>query len=214
MCVNNDNYEDHIKSLRDFFHRIKEADLTVKPSKIEIGFQEISFLGHNVSQGNIGTEEIISKILNVQIPTTKKHVRSFIGLMNYYSKFIEGFAEKKKAIFSSLLKKNSPSKIVWTEQLNKTFIEIKELFSRTPILKLPNCKLPIVVQTDASGIAIAGCLLQPYDNILRPVLYICRKLNDTKRNYSMIEKEVLAIIYSILKLKKFLIGRKFFNPYG
>lgn len=106
------------------------------------------------------------------------------------------------------MKKDCPAKI-WNHELQTAFQDLKQLFSRTPILKIPNYKIPFVLQTDASNIAIAGCLLQSYEGILHSVLYISRKLNEAERNYSTTEKEALAIIFSILKLKKFLLGRKF-----
>ncbi|BFZ09764.1 hypothetical protein BsWGS_12803 [Bradybaena similaris] len=207
--INNDNCEQHIQSLRRLFKRIEKANLTVKPTKVDIGYTEINFLGHNISKGTVTTDDkIVSKILKLTPPTTKKQVRSIIGLMNYYAKFIPNFSEKT-AVFSSLLQKASPTKITWNETLQKAFEDLKELFSKNPILKIPNYKLPFVLQTDASNVAIAGCLLQLYDETLHPVLYISRKLNEAERNYSTIEKEALAIIFSILKLKKFLLGRKF-----
>ncbi|BFZ05447.1 hypothetical protein BsWGS_08486 [Bradybaena similaris] len=209
MCVNNDNYEDHIASLRQVFERIKQANLTIKPAKVDLCFTEIAFLGHNVSKGTITTDDnIISKILKLEVPTTKKQVRSLLGLMNYYAKFIPGFAEKTQ-LFSTLLGKSYPAKIKWSNELNVAFENLKSLFSQRPILKIANFKLPFILQTDASGTAIAACLLQVYDNVLHPVLYISKKLNQAERNYSTVEKEALAIVYSVLKLKKYLLGRKF-----
>lgn len=95
----------------------------MKLSKVEMCFPEISFLGHQIKHGSVTTDDnIVSKILKIEPPKTKKHVQALLGLINY-SKFIPCFAEKT-AVLSSLLKKEV-RKIVWTNQCQKILDEIK-----------------------------------------------------------------------------------------
>ena len=94
ICVHTEGWTTHLLKLRHVFDRLRLFGLTVKPSKVELGLKEIEFLGHVISQGQLKTDNrIITKIMNLTIPTTKKQVRSLLGLVNYYSKFIPNLAE-------------------------------------------------------------------------------------------------------------------------
>lgn len=96
MSVYFETFQDHIFKLPKALKRIEENCLTVKLSKIEIGFPEISFLGHTIKQGCIATDyAIVSKILKIEPPKSKKCIQYLVGLMNYYAKFMTCFAGGK-----------------------------------------------------------------------------------------------------------------------
>ncbi|BFZ03151.1 hypothetical protein BsWGS_06190 [Bradybaena similaris] len=208
VCMFNNNFEQHVILLEKVFQRERENGLTVKPVKIEIAFPEVSFLGHSIKQGIITTDEsIVSKILKIEPPRTKKHVQSLLGLINYYAKFIPHFANKT-AVLSFLLKKEN-KKLIWTSQCQQVLDELKQLFSTSPILKIPDFKQTFIIQTDASNVAIAGCLGQYYNGTLHTCLYVSRKLNSAERNYATVELEALAVVYTVSKCKKYLLGKPF-----
>lgn len=93
--------------------------------------------------------------------------------------------------------------------MSKTLNEIKTVFSREPILKLPNFDLPFVIRTNSSKTVISGCLGQIFDGIFHRCLYISRKLNCAEQKYSTVELEALAVVYIVMKLKTYLLGRQF-----
>ena len=86
ICIYNDGFDQHLETLDKVFSRLREAGLTVKPAKVELGFEKILFLGHLVGKGVITPEKTkIEKILHLSIHRTKKQVRALVGLVSYYS---------------------------------------------------------------------------------------------------------------------------------
>ncbi|BFZ09104.1 hypothetical protein BsWGS_12143 [Bradybaena similaris] len=208
MCIFTETFDEHLVIMTKVFDRLRDNGLTIKPVKVEIAFKEISFLGHAIKHGIIATDDtIVSKILNIQPPKTRKHVQALLGLINYYAKFVPCFAEKT-AILSSLLKKEN-KKIVWSEKCQNILDEVKKLFSSSPILRTPDYKETFVIQTDASHVAISGCLGQYFQGILHPCYYVSRKLSSAEKNYSTVELEALAVIFTVTKFQKFLLGKPF-----
>ena len=109
ICIYNDGFDQHLETLDKVFSRLREAGLTVKPAKVELGFEKILFLGHLVGKGVITPEKTkIEKILHLSVPRTKKQVyrNSLVGLISYYSKFIPDFSTIKAAL-TDLLKKEA-----------------------------------------------------------------------------------------------------------
>ncbi|BFZ02445.1 hypothetical protein BsWGS_05486 [Bradybaena similaris] len=201
--------EDHIKGLRSLFESLRQHNLTVKPSKVQIGYEEISFLGHVIGNGLLKPEETnVKKILDIQTPKTKKQVRSLLGLANFYNKFIRNFSSIT-AVLSALTQKGKPNKVVWTPQCEAALKQIKKLFSGYPILTLPNLDLPFTLRVDASSTGIGGCLMQDYDTTIHPVLFVSRKLSTSEMKFSTLEREALSIVWSVNKLSKYLMGRHF-----
>ncbi len=219
-CSNVDNYVDdilghtvswdaHMSTLRDIFHRIREASLTVRPSKCYIGYGTIDFTGHVVGKGEIRTEEDkVNKIRNATQPTTKKEVQAFIGLANYYRKFIPNFATIA-APLTDLTKGGMPKKVVWDKPQEHAFKTLRDLLTSSPILRLADLSRHFILRTDASDVGVGAVLLQEYEDGIFPVAYASKKLLDRERNYSVIERECLAIVYGVKKFQKYLYGKEF-----
>uniref|UniRef100_A0A3Q7G3D1 Reverse transcriptase/retrotransposon-derived protein RNase H-like domain-containing protein n=1 Tax=Solanum lycopersicum TaxID=4081 RepID=A0A3Q7G3D1_SOLLC len=121
-----------------------------------------------------------------QEPNHVKYLRSFLGLANYYKKFIVSFT-KRVATLTHLLKKDT--KWVWSERFGKAFQNLKEVIASKPILKLPDFELPFEVHTDASDKFIGGMLLQE----VHLVAFKSQKLNDVEQIYSTYEKEMVVV---------------------
>ena len=87
-------WQQHIDTLRALLQRLREANLTVKPVKCFIGFASIECFGHMISEGTLQPcQDKINSILHAEQPTTKKQVRSFLGLVGFYRQFIKNFSE-------------------------------------------------------------------------------------------------------------------------
>ena len=138
----------------------------------------------------------------------KKHVKSIIGLVNYYSKFVPNIASTLVPLHN-LTAKGMPDKVLWNEQCQSAIEQIKEQISSHPILLLPDLKKPFFVQTDASGVGLGAVLLQEQDGLLYPCLYASKKLLDRETRYSVIERECLAIVWALQKFARYLLGRRF-----
>ncbi|GFO36843.1 Zinc finger protein [Plakobranchus ocellatus] len=188
---------------------LREAGFTVKPSKTIVGCEHINFLGHIVDKGQLKPDENkTEKIRNLRVPTTKKEVRSVLGLLNYYRRFVHNFSAIAQPL-TELTKKNSPNNIVWTPECQESWDAIKKCLTSEPILKVPDPSKPFVVQTDASNKAMAGTLLQQHEGTLHPCFYASRTLKDREKNYAIIELEMIAIIFALDKFSKYLLMKPF-----
>ena len=209
VIIFTDTWEQHVKVLENVFCKLQDAGLTVKPSKCQIGYDRIEFLGHVVAGDTLAPRtEKVSEILAVDKPKTKRQVKSFLAMAGYYGKFISRFSDLAFPL-TELTKKGHPNQVEWTKLHDNAFESIKSQLGQSPILKIIDLDKVMYVQTDASEVGIGCALLQEYSGYLHPVRYHCRKLKKAEQNYSTIEKECLAIVWAIEKLKVFLYGREF-----
>ena len=209
VLIFSETWTDHLNHIRETLETLKKANLTAKPSKCHIGFRTINFLGHIVGKGNIKPDPIkTEKILNLTRPKTKKDVRKICGLINYYRKFIPFFSHKI-APLTSLLRKENPNQIVWKEDCEIAFEEIKHALASDPILAIPDLNKEFIVRANASSKAIGAVLLQKHNDILKPCYYISRKLLERECNYPIIEKECLAIVFALHHFSKYLLMNPF-----
>ena len=153
-------------------------------------------------------EDKVKKILDSSPPQTKKQVRSFIGLIGYYTSFIPNFPMIAAPI-SDLTKKSCTNSVKWTDQCQQAFDRLKQLITQEPILKIPDFNKTFYLQTDASDQGVGGVLLQEHDGIKCPVAFFSRKFLPQHKKYAIVEQECLAIIWSIQKFEIYLYGREF-----
>ncbi|XP_069119292.1 uncharacterized protein [Argopecten irradians] len=205
----NHTWKEHIEDLRNLFIRILDANLTVRPSKCMIGYRTLGFVGHTVGEGTIAMEDDqLEKIRDAQQPKTKKQVRAFLGLAGYYRKFVPNFANVAKPL-SDLTKKGRPNQVDWGPQEEEAFRCLKDLLTQAPILRLPDLSKTFIVQSDASDTGLGCVLLQEHTDGIFPVAYASKKLLDRERNYSVIERECLAIVFAMKKFQMYLYGCEF-----
>ena len=208
IVIYSDSWEDHIRTLKELFGRLRKARITARPTKCLRGASRMEFLGHQVG-GDVITpsRDNLEKVRNTPRPTTKKQVRSFLGLVGYYRDHIPAFAEIS-APLTDLLKKGKAEHIQWSEAQECAYSLLKEYLLQEPVLKLPDLSKPFVLRTDASGVGVAAVLLQENEGKFYPVGYASKKLNLTEARYPIIEKECLAVVWGIKRFKLYLAGRR------
>ena len=165
----------------------------------------MEFLGHQVG-GDVITPSHDNLEKVTPLPTTKKLLRSFLGLMGYYRDHIPAFTEIS-AQLTDLLKKGKAEHIQWSEAQEHAYSLLKEYLLQEPVLKLPDLSKPFVLRRDTSGVGVAAVLLQENDGKLYPMGYASKKLNLTEARYPIIEKECLSVVWGIKRLKLYLAGR-------
>ena len=202
-------WEEHVLSLDRLLAGCREANLSVRPTKCFLGCREISFLGHFLGRGNLSPEEDkVDKIRKAPRPTTKKELRSFLGLVGYYRKFVANYS-KLALPLTDKTKAKQPDKLQWDETAETSFQQLKEAMCSSPILKLPDCTKPFVLRTDASGVGLGAALLQTHGDDLLPVAYASKKLSDAERRYHTVELECYAVVWGIRRFYPYLYGRRF-----
>ena len=196
--------EEHDKNLAIVKSRLQEYGLSVNKEKSVIGKTEISFLGFRLSKNKVQPSmERSSGITNFPLPTTKRQMRKFLGLLNYDREFVAKLSDKTKPLYKAL---NDNSKSLKLEDTDvKRFKEIKNIWSKDLELRTPCPDAKYSLETDASGIGI-GAVLRQDDKI---IANISRVLKGSELNYGITDREVLAAIWSMEKLEYYLVGNQF-----
>lgn len=200
--------EEHLKNLRMVFDRIRETRLMFNPDKCAFLQQELEYLGHEVTpEGIKPLKRNVEKVLNFPQPRNKKELEQFLGLASYYRKFICNFARKTHRL-NRLKSKNVD--FDFNEQCIEEFHEIRKVLGTYPLIRHPDNSRPFILHTDASNEGIGAVLSQIHPNGKEyPCYFISRSLNAAEKNYSPTEKELLAAVWAMKKLKYFLYGQKF-----
>lgn len=176
IIIFSQSWEEHLEQLREVLNRIKAAGLTIRPDKCALSkpeTQHLGFvLGHGVIRPQVGKVEAVK---GAGRPVTKKQVRAFLGLVGWYRKFIPNFSARAITL-TNLTKKSQPNNVVWTEDCEKAFKDLKDALCQEPVLQSPDFGKLFTVQTDASQHGIGAVLLQEEEGQLKPVVYISRKL--------------------------------------
>lgn len=202
-------WDEHLKTLEQLFSRIRDAGLTVKPQKCEVGAREITFLGHVLGGGEVRPmESMVAKILEATKPETKKQVRSFLGLAGYYRDMIPHYAEKVLPLVEMTRKRES-NRVTWTPEREAAFEAIKTALASRPIVKAPDLEKEYVIRSDASDRGIGAVLMQEHDGVLHPVSYASRQLVPRETRYSAIERECLALVWAVEKFHIYVYGTTF-----
>jgi len=156
------------------------------------------FLGHTIGRGKIQMDQAkIQAILEWEPLTKVTELRSFLGLVNYYRRFIKSYLAIA-APLTDLLKKNWAWD--WNSKCQGAFEALKRAVTEEPVLTLPDFNKPYEVHTDASDFAIGGVLMQEG----HPMAYESRKLNDTERRYTVQEKEMTAVVHCLRAWRHYL----------
>ena len=212
VLIGTNSWSEQVKSVIEVFRRLRQFGLTARPTKVEAGFKELEFLGHSISEGRLKpTKEKVEKILRLDKPKTKKQVKSILGLISFYRRYIPHLATLV-APLTEHTKNHKPQKVTWTEESQKALEEVQSILSKEPVLLMPNVRKPFTIRTDASNSGLGAVLLQENEKRpgdFHPVAYASRKLLDREKNYAIVEKECLAVVWGIDKFTRFLFGRNF-----
>ena len=175
----------------------------VKKEKCEFAQTEIKFLGHLISKSQILMDGAkVAAIQDRLAPTKVTNLRSFLGLANYYRRFIKGYS-KMVCPLTNLLKKER--KWEWDAECQDAFQKLKDEITSEPILRLPDLELPFVVHTNVSDKALGGVLVQEG----HPIAFESLKLDAVEQRYSTHEKEMTTIIHCLETWKHYFMGTRF-----
>ena len=167
LVVYSDSFEEHILHLHEVFSRLRQAGLTVNPNKVKFATPRLSFLGHIVSPEGITVDPSRTEaIKNFPPPRDVKGIARFIGMVNFFHKFIPHFAERAAPL--NMLRKKG-EKFAWGTEQQSAFEDLKLAIINPPILRTADFSRKFTLQTDASSVAVAAVLLQEFDGELQPI---------------------------------------------
>lgn len=203
------DFASHVQHLGIVLERLREANLQAKPSKCKIAFHEVQFLGHIVSAEGIRMDpRKVQAMVDFPRPVSIPTLRSFLGLVNYYRRFVSHFATLAQPLYQ-LTEKDVIWE--WSGHCEEAFINIKNALTAAPILCAPDPSRPYVLQTDASDYGLGAVLSQRINSTGEELVigYASRSLRKAERNYHTTEKECLAIVWAIKQFRAYLWGVEF-----
>lgn len=207
ILIFSENEEKHIKHLHIIMNALDSAGLKLNIEKCQFYQNSVQYLGYKIGQNGISIEEErLNEIKDYPRPKNLKMLRGFLGVLNYYKKFIPHLSELEVPLIE-LLRKDV--KWNWEERREIAFQKLKESFHKNLLLYSPDFSVPFTLRTDASDHSIAAELTQFQSGIETPICFISRILKPYEVRYSVCEKEMAAIVYAITKLKFYLTASRF-----
>ena len=200
----------HTKDLQQVCSRLKEAGLVVRLEKCVFGVAEIEFLGHRVTQD--GSTPLSSKVRAIEEfpqPTTYKALQEFLGMINFYHRFLPRAAAVLRPLYEALKGEKKKEKLCWTEQMTTAFLASKRMLADCTLLSHPRTNVPIALTTDASDHAVGAVFEQYVDEAWQPLAFFSRQLREPEQRYSTYDRELLGLYLAVRHFRFLLEGRYF-----
>ena len=200
LIITKSTWEDHLDKLNEVLHRLKQAGLKINATKSFFGRYALEYLGYWITRDGIQPlPKRVAAILNIATPKTRKELRRFIGIINYYR---DMWVHRSDALapLSALTSKNV--KWTWTPEHQEAFVKVKQIVSREVMLAYPDFNKPFDIHTDASKRQLGAVISQEK----RPIAFYSRKLNPAQVWYTTGERELLAIVETLKEFRTILLG--------
>ncbi|OQV15997.1 Retrovirus-related Pol polyprotein [Hypsibius exemplaris] len=208
LNVHSRTWEEHLKHLEIVLARLESVGLKLKPSKTAWGMTSVKFLGHLVSRAGLSPDpERVRAIEQYPTPTDLSAVRTFLGKVSYYRRFILGFSAIAKGL-TILTEKDRP--FVWEFEQAEAFRNLKKAMVSHPILQHFNPDLDCEIHTDASTKGVGAVLIQKNGDSEHVVAYASKGLNKSQRNYAATQLELLAVVFGVEKFDCYVGGDRHF----
>ena len=202
-------FEKHVEMLKEVAKRLTDAKLMISVEKSKFCQSSMKFLGYVVDERGISVDpDKVAAIKEYPRPKTVKEVRRFVGMAGYYNRFVPNFS-KLSAALTDLVKKRKITTVEWNDRAEESFNALKEALVTAPVLANPDWKKQFKLHTDASDFAIGAMLTQGDGEEERPIAYMSRKLIAAQNNYTVSEKECLAIVSAIEHFRGYIDGVRF-----
>ena len=208
ILVTGSTQEEHLKNIEEVLRRLQKYGIRAKRAKCVFMSDKVDYLGHRIDADGLHTlASKVDAIVRAPSPNNVQELRSFLGLIHYYGKFLPSLAMLLHPL-NRLLKDGQDWN--WTEECTQAFEAAKQLLVNAPVLTHYDPSLPMKMAGDASAYGIGAVISHVYlDGSERPIAYASRALTATEKNYSQIEREALSLIYGVKKFHQYLYGRKF-----
>ena len=219
LLVTSPDHKTHKKHLRILFARLSEYGIIIGPEKCQLGTSELSFLGHHVcAEGISPLPSAVDAIVNFNKPEKQRALRRYLGMVNYYHRFIPHCAAKLTPLNNLLTSANeghtrlSPKSnfdLKWNKE-ESAFSESKQILANATLLVHPDSTAQLNITCDASDVAVGGVLQQFLNGMWQPLSFFSKKLNPAETRYSAFDRELLAVYATIKHFRHNLEGQNFF----
>ena len=216
ILITSTNASEHEQHLRQLFERFRQYGIVINPAKCVFGVSTLEFLGHKVTPHGIQPlESKVKAICDFPLPTTLTKLREFLGLVNFYRRFIPQCSHISQPLTDMLCstgptKKTRNGPLVWTESATSAFDNIKNALADSTLLSHPKPDAPLCLMTDASDFAVGAVLQQKVNNTWKPLGFFSKRLQPAETRYSTFGRELLAVYLAIKHFRHHLEARQFF----
>ncbi|UYV74834.1 K02A2.6-like [Cordylochernes scorpioides] len=207
IFIGSKDEQEHYRILKMIFDKLKELNFTLNKEKCLFLKKDICFLGHIINEDGVRPDsKKLEALERCKKPFDKTSLKSFLGMLSFYSKYIPNMSTLAGPLYQ-LLKKDNRWK--WSSQCEKAFLNLKLTLLNSQALIHYSMKLPLTLTCDASAYGISGVLCHIVEGEEKPITFVSRTLSSAEVKYSQTEKEALAIVFATSKLRQYLFGRKF-----
>lgn len=169
--------DEHQQHLASVFEQLKEYGIIINPGKCQFGVNLLNFLGHHItSQGIQPLPEKVETIQQFPQPTTQRKLREFLGMINFYHRFIPHCADILRPLHTLLTATKHKTPLNWTDTTLKAFNDIKQASNDASLLSYPKPDAPTNIMTDTSNTAVGAVLQQQINDTWTPIAFFSRTL--------------------------------------
>ena len=202
LVITKGDFKDHIAKLDQVLQRISEAGLKVNAVKSAFCQTELEYLGYWITRDAVTPlPKKVQAILDIAQPKTKRQLRKFIGIVNYYR---DSWIRRSDLLAPLTTLSGKKAKWKWTPVHTKAFETMKKVVANQVQLAFPDFNKPFQIYTDASDTQLGAVVAQ--DN--KPIAFFSRKLNKSQLNYTVTEKELLSIVEVLKEFRTILLGQQ------
>lgn len=212
ILIASTNQEEHLQHVKILLTRLNEYGIVINIRKCIFGVEEINFLGFTINKFGIKpTESKVSTIRNFKQPKTVSELKRFLGMINFYRRFIPHAAETQIPLLECCKgnKEKDQTPIIWTPERLTAFQQCKDQLANATLLAHPSANAHICLMVDASAYGIGGVVNQLKNNSWQPLAFFSKKLTSTQKKYSTYDRELLSMYSSVKHFKNFLEGQVF-----
>jgi RNase H-like domain found in reverse transcriptase len=208
IIIYSKSQEEHLQHVETVLQRLKNHDLYGKLSNCHFNATEVEFLGHALNAEGIKLQKSnVEAIQEWPRPKNVPDLQSFLGLANYYRRYITNFSTLAAPLTNAT--RGQKKQLSWEKLQESVFHDVKRAYPTAPVLKIANPALEYAVTTDASEVGIGAVFEQECDDGVHLVAFASRKLNSAEQNYPTHDRELLAIIYVVREWRTYLNGAMF-----
>lgn len=212
ILVASEDSAEHFEHLEQLFARLDEYGIVLNPAKCNFGQPEVTFLGHTVNAHGIRPPaERVSVIRDFPRPVTIKQLRAFLGMVNFYRRFLPAIAQCQQPLNDLLKgpKVKGSHPVTWNSGAEAAFNDLKEQLAQATLLTHPQASAPLALVVDASDLAIGGVLQQYVNDSWQPLSFYSRTLSSAQAKYSAYDRELYAIYACVKRFRHMLEARPF-----
>lgn len=211
LLIASATHEEHLQHLRLVFERLNEHGIFINPPKCRFGVGELDFLGHHIDcNGITPLQDKVQAVRDFPQPQSQNQLRQFIGLVNFYHRFLPHCSNLMQPLHALLTPAKSKAQtLVWNSTALAAFKDTKDALANATRLAYPKTEAPTCLVTDASATAVGAVLQQYIDDTWHPISFFSKTLKPAETRYSTFDRELLAVYLAIKHFRYFLEGHLF-----